>query len=88
MAKNHLPRNVHCHASVPLPSMPAVHISYKDAVEYCAWAGGEAGLRRLPTEYEWEFAARGGRHNESYPWGEYAQVTRKVYNGIIYSIFQ
>ena len=34
---------------------PAVHISYNDAVEYCSHIGG-----RLPTEHEWEYAARGG----------------------------
>ncbi len=43
---------------------PVVHISYNDAVEYCAWVG-----RRLPTEKEWEYGARGGLVNQSYPWG-------------------
>ena len=43
---------------------PAVHISYKDAAEYCHWIG-----RRLPTEKEWEYAARGGVANLTYSWG-------------------
>jgi iron(II)-dependent oxidoreductase len=64
------------------PTQPVVGVSWFDAVAYCDWLSAATGLTcRLPTEAEWERAARGGRDQNVYPWGDEPIFDRENYQG-------
>ncbi len=61
--------------------LPVTHVSRYDALGYCAWLSERRGMTvRLPSESEWEWAARGGIRRARYPWGWGKPEGRAVYN--------
>ena len=62
------------------PQQPVAAVSWFDSVAYCAWLSEMAGAHyRLPTEAEWERAARGGAEGMAFPWGDDPPVSRPDY---------
>lgn len=61
---------------------PVVHIAYEDAVAYCKWAG-----KRLPTEAEWEFAARNCLNQKRFAWGDELRPGGKIMANIWQGVF-
>jgi formylglycine-generating enzyme required for sulfatase activity len=59
--------------------LPVSNVSYDDAVAFAAWRSMRDGVTyRLPSEKEWEYAARNGKENNRYPWGDIWQSERAV----------
>src|ERR1051326_3663519 len=59
---------------------PVTSVNWVDAVACCVWLSREWGTQvRLPTEAEWEFAARGGVAQRLYPWGNEPVISRANY---------
>lgn len=62
------------------PQQPVVAVSWFEAAAYCAWLSSRTGARyRLPTEAEWERAARGGVEGMLFPWGDDPPASRPGY---------
>ena len=60
-----------CDPIFSAPQQPVVGVNWNEAMAYCRWLSDLSGqIFRLPTEAEWERAARGGREGAQYPWGD------------------
>lgn len=79
-ATSHPPPPTWMDPALNQPRQPVVSVSWFDAMSYCEWLTTITGRAcRLPTEAEWECAARGGAAGRLYPWGDDAPETRPEY---------
>src|ERR1051326_8832135 len=70
------------HPSMERADHPVTLVRYDDSAAYCAWLAGTTGKPyRLPTEAEWEKAARGGAESKRYPWGD--RLDRNMANFLV-----
>jgi formylglycine-generating enzyme required for sulfatase activity len=69
------------------PQQPVVAVSWFDTIAYCTWLSAMTGAHyRLPTEAEWERAARGGAESMAFPWGNDPPIGQSERNG--YGLFE
>ncbi len=68
-------------ANLNQPEQPVVSVSWIEAMKYCEWLSAQDGrVYRLPSEAEWERAARGGVEGELFPWGDEPPRSRLDYD--------
>jgi formylglycine-generating enzyme required for sulfatase activity len=80
-ATRRLPAKFRLQKEFESAEQPVVAPSWFDSVAYCEWLTSVSGRRfRLPTEAEWEWAARGGLEGRSYPWGDDSVMNRANYS--------
>ena len=78
-ASGHEPPRFWDDAAFNAAEQPVIAVTWADANAYCAWLSAETGrAQRLPTEAQWERAARGGAEGLAYPWGQEPPVVEGV----------